>query len=373
MNTLVLCTSGGRGGLELYALRVARFIVNNSDDHCVLVTREDGYLAAAEKGREVNTFYLQWRFRALPLISALKLARYIDVNKIDVIHMHWGKDLSLAALAKHFSRRKPKLLYTRHMGITRPKKDLPHRFLYSQVDRLLTISKQVRKEALEFLPLAPDKIQLLYLGVPPAKVQTAPEREVKLPGRAIKRAFNIGMFGRIEHGKGQHLLVDAVAMLVEKKLDVSATIIGHVMDENYFDQLKQTIEKRGLAEHIEFVDFIDEPMAAMPAFDVITLTTYCEAFGLVLVEAMRAGVAVIGTDAGGVPEIIRDGETGFLVPPGDSAALAERLQQLYENSAQKEQLALSGKAWADTTFDEETNFSGLMAVFHDLAAEAAPV
>ncbi len=372
MNILLLCTSGGRGGLELYTQREAHFITTKSHNNCYLAVQKNGHIAeSATVGEgETQTLYLQWSFRALPVISAVKLARYIDANSIDIVHMHWGKDLSLAALAKSLSSRKPKLVYTRHMGITRSKKDLYHRLLYGQVDQLLTISQQMRKEALEFLPLEPDQIKLLYLGVPPAKEQKGSDRCVRLPGRGERRAFHIGMFGRIEHGKGQHLLIEAMAILVARKLDVSATVIGHVMDENYFSQLQQILVERGLSERIEFVGFIDDPMAVMPSFDVVTLLTYCETFGLVLVEAMRTGVAVIGTDAGGVPEIICDEETGLLVPPGDSAALAESLQRLYEDKAQKEQLAHRGKKWADSVFDEEKNFNALMAIFNNLNEES---
>lgn len=366
MNILVLCTSDGRGGLELYAEREAGFIATEGSCICHLVVRENGHINGYVREGVVQGLYLQWSLRGLPVISATKLARYIDDNCIDIIHMHWGKDLGLAALAKYLSHRKPKLVYTRHMGITRPKEDIYHRFLYNQVDQIFVVSKQVRKEAIEFLPLAPDQVKLLYLGVPPVKENKEAGRCAQFLGVEKKRSFNIGMFGRIEHGKGQHVLVDAVAMLVEQGLDISATIIGHVMDEHYFKQLKQTIEERGLSDRIRFVGFVDDSMAVMPCFDVVTLLTYCETFGLVLIEAMRAGVAVIGTDAGGVPEIIRDGETGLLTPPGDSVALAENLRRLYEDKTQKEWLAQNGKKRAESVFDEERSFKELIRGFHGL-------
>ena len=366
MNILVLCTPDGRGGLELYAEREARFIATESSCICHLVVRESGHINSYVREGEVPGLYLQWCLRGLPVISATKLARYIDENCIDIIHMHWGKDLGLAALAKFLSSRKPKLVYTRHMGITRPKKDPYHRFLYGQVDQVLGVSKQVRKEAIRFLPLLSDQVKLLYLGVPAMKESKEAGHCVQLPDKENMRSFNIGMFGRIEHGKGQHVLVDAVAMLVKQGLDISATVIGHVMDEHYFKQLKQTIQERGLSDRVRFVGFVDDPMAVMPCFDVVTLLTYCETFGLVLIEAMRAGVAVVGTNAGGVPEIIRDGETGLLTPPGDSVVLAENLRRLYEDETLKEWLAQEGKKRADSVFDEEISFNVLIRNFREL-------
>ena len=366
MNILVVCTSAGRGGLELHARREARFLAADAEINCHLVARENSCIAECVADGGVTPFYLNWRFKALPLLSAIKLARYIDDNEIDLVHFHWGEDQPFVALAKYFSRRKPQLVYTRHMAITRYKKGHYYRFIYGQIDLVLTVSNQVRKEAIEYFPLAPAQIKLLYLGVPPVNTEHSSSRCQQFLGVANKHQFNIGMFGRIEHGKGQHLLAEAMEVLEARGLDVSVTIIGHVMDQNYAQELKKTIEAKGLSSGFEFVDFIDNPMAVMPCFDVITLLTYSETFGLVLVEAMRAGVAVIGTDSGGVPEIIIDNETGLLIPPGDGGALADALTRLYEDEAFKKTLAQKGKQRGDTMFDEMQNFNALVVVLKDV-------
>ncbi|MCF6323581.1 MAG: glycosyltransferase family 4 protein [Gammaproteobacteria bacterium] len=366
MNILVVCTSGGRGGLELHARREARFLADEAGINCHLVAQKNSCIAECVAGGGVTALYLNWHFKALPLFSAIKLARYIDDNEIDLVHFHWGNDQPFVAMAKYFAKRKPTLVYTRHMAITRHKKDRYHRFIYGQLDLVLTVSNQVRQEAMMYFPLEPSQVKLLYSGVAVANAEKAAERRAQFKGVANNHVFNIGMFGRVEYGKGQHLLVEAVAVLAERGLDVSATIIGHVMDQNYADQLKQTIEEKKLSDRFEFVDFIHHPMEVMPCFDAITLLTYCETFGLVLVEAMRAGVAVIGTNAGGVPEIIIDNETGLLIPPGDAAALAESLTRLYDDETFKKSLAQYGQQRADTLFDETNNFNALMAVLKDV-------
>jgi len=366
MNILVVCTSAGRGGLELHARREARFLADEASVNCYLIAQKNSCIAECVTEGGVSPFYLNWNFKIMPLFSAIKLARYIDDNEIDLVHLHWGNDQPFVALAKYFSKRKPMLVYTRHMAITRHKKDLYPRFIYGQLDLVLTVSRQVRQEAIKYFPLKPSQIKLLYLGVAKASAEKTAERRAHFTGVANSHAFNIGMFGRIEHGKGQHLLVEAVAELAERELDVSATIVGHVMDQDYFDQLKKMIEEKGLSERIEFVDFIHHPMEVMPCFDVITLLTYRETFGLVLVEAMRAGVAVVGTNAGGVPEIIMDHDTGLLIPPGDATALVEALARLCGDKAFKKSLAQRGQQRADTLFDETNNFNALMAVLKNV-------
>lgn len=365
MNILILCTSAGRGGLELYAERERR-LMSERGHSCHFAGRQKGWLAERIGIDNEQGLFLPPHWRVLPLMNAVKLARYIDANDIDVIHMHWGRDLSLAVLAQRFSRRRPKLVYSRHMGITRPKKDWYHRFFYRHVDRMLVVSRQVLNEAHDYLPLARERVRLLYLGVPEADKPGPSDCRGLLPEKFVRQKFRIGLFGRIEHGKGQHLLVEAMAQLVDQGFHVGALIAGHVMDQAYFEQLKRSVEDAGLGDNIAFVDFIEHPQRAMSCCDVVVLLTYCETFGLVLVEAMRQGVAVIGTDAGGVPEIISNEQTGLLVPPGDSQALAGSLRRLYKHEMLKRRLASNGKWAADEKFDEKMHFNELNNILHEL-------
>ncbi|HED40838.1 MAG TPA: glycosyltransferase family 1 protein [Chromatiales bacterium] len=367
MKIMILCTSAGVGGLELYAEREWRSM-NESGHTCYFVGRDKGPLAQrieAAGGGE-TALLLRPHWKVLPLVNALRLARYIDAHGIDIIHLHWVRDLALGVLAQRFSKCRPKLVYSRHMGITRPKKDRYHRFFYSKIDRLLVVSRQVQKEALRYLPLPPERITLLYLGVPAADRSEPQECSALLPEKFTKRPFRIGMFGRIEHGKGQHLLVEAMAKLVNEGFEGGALIIGHVMDEDYFEQLKKRAEDGAIEEHITFAGFTESPQQVMSCCDVVVLLTYCETFGLVLVEAMRQGVAVIGTDAGGVPEIISHEESGLLIPPGDADALADSLRRLYEDEPLKQQLAENGKRNADEKFDERLHFDKLNTIFLEM-------
>lgn len=360
MKILVLCTSSGLGGLELYAEREWHYL-QQAGHECYFVVAVNGRLAQRNRGTLEHIFYLPLKSKFFPLMNALKLARYITRNHIDIVHMHWGKELHLAALAKRFSwklfRHRVKLIYTRHMGITRSKKDFVHAFFYRQVDMMLTISKQVEKEANICLPLSRGQIKLLYLGVPDKTVEKPACNE--LPEKIKRSRFRVILFGRIEHGKGQHVLVEAMVLLAKRKLDISATLVGQVMDNDYFEKLKQSVKRQGLDERIAYLDFIKNPMMLMPCFDVVVLLTYCETFGLVLVEAMREGVAVIGTDAGGVPEIIDHNKTGLLIPPGNAEALARELTTLYDDADLKIRLAIAGKNKADREFNEDLHFNQL--------------
>lgn len=358
MNILILCTSGDLDGLELYAERELRSL-QELGHTCYFAVQKKGQWARRLRISRERCLFVWPHWKVLPLVTATKLARYIGANEIDLIHTHWSKDIALAVLAKSLSRRRPKLVYSLHMGISRSKKDLYHRFFYSRIDHVLVVSRQVEKAAYDYLPLTPNRISLLYLGVPATDKSEQLKNSTLLPDQFVGHPFRIGMFGRIEHGKGQHLLIEAMAELVNDGFEGGAMITGHVMDEHYFNQLKKSVDDAEISDNISFEGFIGHPLLAMSCCDVVVLLTYCETFGLVLVEAMRQGVAVIGTNAGGVPEIITDNQTGLLIPPGDSSALAKSLRRLYENETLRLQLANNGKLKADEVFDEDVHFHKL--------------
>jgi len=368
MNVLGICLSPGKGGLELYAQRAIHALAR-AGHNCHFLCRPGSDLY--DRDWQVPRLELRPRWRALPLLAARRLARMIDQLQIDILHMHWNKDLVLVVLAKLLSRRKPKLVYSRHMEITRSKKDVYHRLLYRQVDLMLVIARFVEQQARRFLPLADGQIQLLYLGVPSTVPATPEECTQLLPAFFLQGSvMRIGLIGRIEYYKGQHVLIEALAILARQNLHPRAALIGPVMDESYYAKLLQQIRDSGLSQNVACLGETRQTQKLMSCCDVVVLTTYCETFGLVLAEAMRVGAAVVGTNAGGVPEIIRHGETGMLFRPGDAGELAQRLVELMRDTKLRRRLADAGKDYADASFDEVRHFNELARILEGQAAGA---
>ena len=365
MNILVLCLSEGKGGLEFYISKMAKNI-NRVEHKLFFCVKPGSHLDGILNNEPGKIFYLTKTLTYFPLLSALRLAKIIDELSIDCLFLNWGADLPLAAMAKAMSKKKPKLIYSRHMKLTRPKHDFYHRWIYARVDLLLTISEQLRAEVLKYLPLGESQVKNCYLGVAQVPVQQNDCVKIMQDFGLSNQGFHVALFGRIEHGKGQHVLVDAINILNQRGVSILAAIIGHVMDRSYYNSLRETIRLNGLEQNIRLIGFVDYPMKVMPCFDVIVLTTYEETFGLVLVEAMRCGVAVIGTRAGGVQEIIDDGITGLMFEPGNAEELANCLQIMYENDTQRKQMAEAGKRKADKNFDETTHFSQLTQLLMNL-------
>ena len=232
---------------------------------------------------------------------------------------------------------------------------------------MLVIARFVLEQAIRYLPLAQEQITLLYLGVKESQQATEQECASLMPGLVDRGSgFVIGMIGRIEPYKGQHVLIAAVDILKKQNMHPTVAMAGAVMDQAYFDKLMRQIQAQGLAEQVKYLGISPEPAKLMSCCDVVVLTTQCETFGLVLIEAMRAGAAVVGTNAGGVPEIITHNETGLLFEPGKAEQLAACLAELYQNQAKRVELAKAGKAFADTAFTEKQHFDKLESILATL-------
>ncbi len=361
---LELCLSPGVGGLELYAVRTAEQL-RSRHMKCVAVVCRDTMTAKRMSDIGVRVLYFKRYVTFFPLVAALKLAKIIDQEAVDIVHMHWGKDLNLAVFAKQLAKRQVKLVYTRQMIITRPKYDVYHRYLYRNIDLFLTISKQLLELARQFLPMPDKAIKLLYYGVKkPAALSAEQKQELRKQFGVLHNSdIAIGLVGRIEYSKGQHLLVEAIRQLKAKGCGVHATIIGPVMNQDYFEQLQVLVNSQGLQKNVCFWGSHKNPIDIMAAFDIIVLASEMETFGLVLIEGMRSGVAVIGTNAGGVPEIIEHQKSGLLFEPNDADDLAEKIEGLCLDISLLEQLACQGQKTADNKFSVENHYDELERYF----------
>lgn len=371
MNVLELCLSPGLGGLELYVYRSAEALNDSESNNVIAALSENSKLDEHfEKNSSIPRKYIKHFFRALPVLNAIKLAKIIDTNQIDVMHMHWGKDLPLAAFAKAFSRRKPALVYTRQMMVTRAKNDFYHNFLYSQLNLLLTITKELEGLYKKYIRNFSDKVTTLYYGVKkPGHILNSEEIAKQRNKHDLSaNDFIVGLIGRLEESKGQHLLIEAIYKARENNQNIKALIVGHEMNTGYRDILRKQAVKLGIADNIKFEDFVSNPQQLMQICDCIALASEQETFGLVLPEAMRAGIAVIGSNSGGVPEIIEHEKTGLLFKTKNSGDLYTQIEKLYLDPDFKHKLAQQGQQSADSRFNNTLHFQQLENHFKSITS-----
>lgn len=175
--------------------------------------------------------------------------------------------------------------------------------------------------------------------------------------------------GRINGWKGQDVVVRAIAELGAGGLQVPLVLAGDVYPggEAHREALEDLITTEGVDDRVRIVGFVEDVASLHQHARVFVLaTTRPEPFGLALVEAMGAGLACVASDAGGPREIVRHGETGLLVPPGDEHALAAAIARLWSDDGLRERL---GEAAADDVrrrFPVERTIDRIEALYRTL-------
>ncbi len=356
MRILEVCLSPDFGGLEMAMKDCCYWLAEQPGCELHVAIQSSCRLERSLESLAAPTVYFNDRAGKFPFWKARRLAAYIARHRIDVVHLHWKFDLPLIALAKRLCRRKFAAVQTRHMNLPGRKHDPYHRYLYGSLDAFVAVTDYLADQARSNLPMDKSRIHRVHNGcavpveVPATKVQQLKQQF------GIDGGFSVGLLGRISHYKGQHLLIEAVDQLRHKGKSVHAWIVGEPFDPDYLDELQEMVSERDLQDQIHFVGFHDKPHEILPCFDAVALTTKNETFGLVLIEAMHAGVAVIGSCDGGVPEIIDHESTGLLFETWNACSLADSIERLYDDAALRQRLASAGKRKAELSFDKDTQF-----------------
>ncbi len=165
------------------------------------------------------------------------------------------------------------------------------------------------------------------------------------PARQRSAAFDLALVGSLNPQKGQSDAIEAVGKLAAAERNVRLYLYG-TGGRGYTARLTARAATLGIADRVEFCGHVADVSARMTQADAVLVTSRCEAFGRVTVEAMRAGVPVIGSASGGTVELIEDGRTGLLYPPGDPKALAAAIQRLVDAPDFAQRLAAAGRDWA---------------------------
>lgn len=347
-NILEICLSRDLGGLELHVKNISHYL----NSLCVI-----------NNTSKLEPFFKEnsHPYEKIGRYSFLKLAKIIDKNQIDVVHLHWTKDIPVVVLAKLISKRKPKIVQTRHMHMTRFKSDFYHKFLYKNIHTIIAVTHMVKEQLEKFIPknICP-KLHMCYIGANTPKLLSNKEKEILKDSLGLKDEFIVAIVGRIEEAKGQHIVLEAVEKLRHNNIKAKTLIIGHAMNEEYANNLKKNYP------HDIFTGFINNPSDSMQIADCVVLATQKETFGLVLIEAMQCGICVLGSNQGGPLEIINNDINGLLFESMNSEDLYQKLLTMYNNPNKKEQLALLGKQKAHTEFDAERQFEKFKTILENI-------
>ena len=328
-------------------------------------------LSAGEKMlsiRRNSSFGALARGAADVMAVAWQLSR--EARHFDVICANSQKALFVCALAAKLSRRP--LVWILHDIVTDPAFSATNRRASLAFARLFAKLVAVNSEETgrAFIEAGgeADKVRIVYNGFDPAKAKLRdPDVAARLRAKlGLGPQPLVGLFGRLSEWKGQHVFLDALAAME----GVQAVIVGGALfgQEAYEARIREQASRLGLDGRVRFLGFRSDVPELMASMDVVAHTSIvAEPFGRVVVEAMMCGRPVVATRGGGVTEIIRDGETGLLVPPGDASALAAALGTILSDPALAQRLGQSGREDVSDRFSLEETCRSVSALLTEAA------
>ncbi|MCL9780353.1 glycosyltransferase family 4 protein [Vibrio sp. S4M6] len=332
---LHICLSKGAGGLEAYPAKVGKEFLSLGYKVYGLCL-SDSWVEGAMEESGLETFSVSSK-KSLLLTKIPSLLIWLKEKNVEIIHCHKSGDILIAAILD--SLKSFKIYFTEHMGAKRPKKSLFHRWSYSHVDQVLSISNETYQRNLKALPIVPEKIEKLWLGtyIPnPQELASHNPEKVRDELGINKTSYVVGCLGRICQGKGQMELLEAIAVMRKQRSDVELLIIGGLTkdlgsEEEFVSRLKKRVEELGLQNVVHFTGYRKDVLNVLSAADSVCLPYYNEAFGLTAIEAMSAQKPIVAANTGALPEVLSD--AALLCNPLEPKEIADSIAKFYERPA----------------------------------------
>jgi mannosyltransferase len=261
-----------------------------------------------------------------------------------IFHARRVDEMIQALILKHIFRAKIKIIFS---SAAQRHRSGSTRWLTDQMDAVLAMCKA----SASYLHRKPDAV--IYHGVK-TDVYTPPEDKIAawkalnlLPEGVQQGKRGIAILGRVRAQKGVHLFVKSCIELLDKYPDYTAVVVGSISSSNdsFVKELQAEIEQAGLSQRIVFAgeqNFADIPNIFSGLSLVVALSDN-EGFGLTILEAMSSGAAVLASEAGAWPEVVREGTDGYVVPVNDLPAVVEKMDLLLSDEEKLVQMGIDGR------------------------------
>lgn len=292
----------------------------------------------------------------LNVAAPLRIAQVAREEQVQVINAH----LSSAALWSSIAGRiagVPTIATVRALNT---------KTCFQLADRLIAVSQAVKSHLVE-QGLPAERIDVVYNGIDPRRYHAAlPTLEAKARLGIAPETLLCGVTAHLTAKKGHHIFLQAAATVARKLPNVHFLLLGEGPER---PRLEAMARELGLGERVTFAGFHQDVLPFYAAMDVVVLPSIAgEGLPRVLLEASCLGKAVIGTDLSGVPELVLDGETGFVVPPGSPEALARRLEELLAGAELRGRFGEAARTRVLTHFNVDNMVRQTVKIYENVLA-----
>lgn len=369
-HVLLLSPSAAPGGAERILVALARDLPDRGFATSAVVLEQGPLLEWLAEVGCPTTVVRAGRMRWLPstAVTVARLAALLRRSGADIVVSNQSKGHLFGGVAAWAARRPA--LWWQH-GIPAPEwidraaARVPAALVVCGIDEAVEVQRA----------LTPGRrVCKVVPGVPVDQIA-----DYRGTGRAIREHLGwaegvrvVGIVGRLQPWKGQRVFLEAAALVGSTRPDVRFAVVGGAVlgwEGSYPDELRQMAHQLGLGTRVHFAGHQSDVYPWYDALDVVVHASAREPFGLVLVEAMALGRPLVAAAAGGPMEVVEDGVSGLLVPPGDPAALAQAVGRVLDDPVLAATLGEGGRARA-SKFSEEQMVTGFAQLLGPLARGA---
>lgn len=329
--------------------------------HRVILVVQPGSLLG-KHAKEVGIEVREIGMRNKEILKAFfQLFSLMRRERVDIVNTHSSKDSWIASFAARLAHR-PILLRTRH--ITIPISNHPFNIVYKLPHKIITIGGAIRKDMIELNRFSPEKIISIPTGVDlnkfnPDRVKGNIRKELGID----QDTPLVGSISIIRTEKGFPYFLEAAQEILKTKPETRFLIVGYEPKGN---TLVQEVRRQGLDDKVFMPGLREDIPDILAHLDVFVLCSLREAFGQAIAQALAMKRPVVTTNVGGIPELIKDNETGLLVPPADGKALAKAILKLLENREKAKRLGESGRRLIEEKFSQEIMIAKIEDLYREL-------
>jgi len=305
------------------------------------------------------------------LTAGWRLARVIRRLAPDIIHAHDPHGVAMAGMALSLGagsrwregRKAPALVASRRVDF-HLKANSFSRWKYRQVDRFVAASEAIRQMLIED-GVHEERVVTVHEGTDVDRIDATPAVNVHEALFLPHNAPLVGNVAALVPHKGQRYLIEAAHLVVQHIPDARFVILG---EGELREHLEHLVKEHHLEKHVLLPGFRTDVIGCIKGFDLFVMSSVTEGLGTSLLDAMACRKAIVGTRAGGIPEIVDEDRTGLLVEPRDPRQLADAIVRLIEDEAMRTQMADAGYARVRQRFTVERMVADTAAVYAKLAA-----
>ena len=303
------------------------------------------------------------------LAAGWRLAKVLARLEPDIIQAHdphgvalAGRALSLGAASRwRDGRRAPALVATRRVDF-HLKANAFSRWKYRQVDCFIAASEAIRQMLIGD-GIAPEQVVTVHEGIDVDRIDAAPAVNVHEALWLPHHAPLVGNVAALVAHKGQRYFIEAAHLVVQKIPDARFVILG---EGELREHLEHLVREYHLEKHVLLPGFRTDVIGCIKGFDLFVMSSITEGLGTSSLDAMACRKAVIGTSAGGIPEVVAHGKSGLIVPPRDAQSLAEAIVTLLEDEPLRRRMEAAAYARVRERFTVERMVRETTAVYSRL-------